>query len=62
MRVGRHARGCTGIFLGVGIGGQADVETLDGVGFGLAISAVTLGGGAVGFDYVFFFEVWSNRC
>lgn len=49
-----HGRG---IFLRVGVGGEADVEALDWVGFGFAVGAVTLGGGAVGFNYVFFFEV-----
>lgn len=51
----RHGRGS--FFLGVGVGGKADVEALDGVGFGFAVCAVSFGGGAVGFDYVFFFEV-----
>lgn len=39
-----------------GRGRDADVQGLDRVGFGLAVCAVVLGGCAVGFDYVFFFE------
>lgn len=58
MRVRRHGGVfCLFLFLWVGVGGEADVEGLDGVGFGFAVGAVTPGGGAVGFDYIFFFEV-----
>jgi len=39
-----------------GRGRDADVQGLDGVGFGLAVCAVVFGGRAVGFDYVFFLE------
>lgn len=57
VRVRGLWQGRGGLFLGVGVGGEADVEALDGVGLGFAVGAVAFGGGAVGFDYVFFFEV-----
>lgn len=50
----RRLEGCAG-------GGEADVEGLDGVGFGLAIGAVVFVAGAVGFDNVFFGEACGGR-
>lgn len=52
--------GVLGVLLGgdgVGLRGEADVEGLEGVGFGLAVCAVVFSGGAVDADYVFFVEV-----
>lgn len=55
--VGGEGQGGGGV-----VGGNADVEGLDGVGFGLAVEAVFFGGGAVGFYYVCFGEAWEMGC